>query len=41
MPRRVGRQALLLDRSGQNHAAGVIHSLDELFFQLVQRAETI
>jgi FMN phosphatase YigB (HAD superfamily) len=30
MPRRVGMQALLLDRSGQRAGEGVIHSLDEV-----------
>jgi FMN phosphatase YigB (HAD superfamily) len=30
MPRRVGMQALLLDRSGQRSGEGIIHSLDEV-----------
>lgn len=30
MPRRVGMQALLLDRSGQKSGEGIIHSLDDL-----------
>jgi FMN phosphatase YigB (HAD superfamily) len=34
MPRRVGMQALLLDRSGRQSGEGIIHSLDELIPRL-------